>query len=178
MPITVNENGVLYELSEVYTNESGVLHELDTIHSNEGGVLHEIHSALRLPDITWHISGASDPITPATISVDNNGRTLVATNLYTHGTVTSSKFVLHGYSNIRINTVAYTDSSNSLAEFNIMIYKHDNVMKTLYPKSSSTSGTSSSNDVYIDTLTDNYVIIVNGSNAHAYKLVLNLEFVK
>lgn len=54
MPITVNENGVLYELSEVYSNEGGVLYELDTVRSNEGGVLYEIHSAWKAPEvINW-----------------------------------------------------------------------------------------------------------------------------
>lgn len=57
MPITVNENGVLYELSEVYSNEGGVLHELDTVHSNEGGVLHEIHSAWKAPNVIWSSTG-------------------------------------------------------------------------------------------------------------------------
>lgn len=68
MPITVNEGGTLYELSEVYANESGTLYELDTVHSNEGGTLYEIHSAWKPPDtLTWTAQNAN-AITPT-----NNG---------------------------------------------------------------------------------------------------------
>lgn len=70
MPITVNEGGTLYELSEVYANESGTLYELDTVHSNESGTLYEIHSAWKPPDtLTWKsLTGGT-----ATISSSNNG---------------------------------------------------------------------------------------------------------
>ena len=69
MPIIVNENGVLHELTEVTVNESGTLHALDTVHANEGGTLHEIFSG----DIfVWHASSNT-----AIVSVENKGRTLV-----------------------------------------------------------------------------------------------------
>ncbi len=60
MPITVNEGGVLHELTGVTSNEGGTLYDLDTIHANEGGTLQEIFSAWIPPDskdIKW--SGTS-----------------------------------------------------------------------------------------------------------------------
>lgn len=56
MPITVNEGGVLHELTEITSNEGGTLYNLDTVHVNEGGTLHEIFSAWTPPDskdIKW-----------------------------------------------------------------------------------------------------------------------------
>lgn len=70
MPITVNENGTLYGLSEVWVNESGTLYELDTVHSNESGTLYEIHSAWKPPDtLTWKSTSGGT----ATVSPSNNG---------------------------------------------------------------------------------------------------------
>lgn len=70
MPITVNEKGTLYVLSEVWVNEGGTLYELDTVHSNESGTLHEIHSSWKPPDtLTWQsLSGGS-----ATVTATNKG---------------------------------------------------------------------------------------------------------
>ncbi len=45
MPITVNEGGTLYELTNVYANEGGTIYELETVHSNENGTFYEIHKA-------------------------------------------------------------------------------------------------------------------------------------
>ena len=56
MPITINDGGVLHELSGVTVNVGGTLREFDTIHANEGGVLREIFTAWAPPgerDIKW-----------------------------------------------------------------------------------------------------------------------------
>ena len=60
MPITVNEGGVLHELTGVTSNEGGTLYDLDTIHANEGGVLHEIYSG---QSINIFATGISSPNT-------------------------------------------------------------------------------------------------------------------
>ena len=55
MPITVNEGGVLHELTEITSNNGGALYGIDTVHANEGGVLHEIYSAWEFPVLSeWH----------------------------------------------------------------------------------------------------------------------------
>ena len=59
MPIIVNENGVLHELTDVTVNESGTLHTLDTVHANESGVLREIHSAWKAPSTLNWSNGAT-----------------------------------------------------------------------------------------------------------------------
>ncbi len=58
MPITVNESGVLHELTEVTVNESGALYALDTVHANENGVLYEIYSG---QSINIYATGISSP---------------------------------------------------------------------------------------------------------------------
>lgn len=60
MPITVNEGGVLHELTGVTSNEGGTLYDLDTIHANEGGVLQEIYSG---QSINIFATGISSPNT-------------------------------------------------------------------------------------------------------------------
>lgn len=59
MPITVNENGVLHELTEVTTNAGGTLHTFDTVHANENGVLREIHSGIPR-SLTWTADTSKD----------------------------------------------------------------------------------------------------------------------
>lgn len=59
MPITVNENGVLHELTEVTTNAGGTLHTLDTVHANESGMLREIHSGIPR-SLTWTADTSKD----------------------------------------------------------------------------------------------------------------------
>lgn len=69
MPITINTNGVLHELTGITVNMGGTLHEFDTVHANESGVLYEIFSG----DIfVWNASSNT-----AIVSVENKGRTLV-----------------------------------------------------------------------------------------------------
>ena len=96
MSITVNENGVMYELSEIYANENGVTYELDTVHSNEGGVLHEIHSKWAAPiNITW---SGEDTSTVSMLVPSGNGYnceiiTHTLTSNYTRLSVTASMSV-------------------------------------------------------------------------------------
>lgn len=78
MPITVNESGVLHELTEVTVNEGGTLYNLDTVHANEGGVLQEIFSAKTFPKaLIWYVNTSSYG------SVKNSGLECTAT--YTGG---------------------------------------------------------------------------------------------
>lgn len=60
MPITVNEGGVLHELTEITSNNGGALYGIDTVHANEGGVLHEIYSG---QSINIYATGISSPST-------------------------------------------------------------------------------------------------------------------
>ena len=104
MPITVNENGVLYELSEVYTNESGVLYNQNTVHSNEGGVLYEIFGSASAPKtLTWHYKDAPDE----TPTVSNNGFTVANssnnTNYSKYNSVITDAFTIKGEWNITVN---------------------------------------------------------------------------
>lgn len=94
MPITVNENGILHELAEVYTNENGIVYELDTIHSNDNGVLHEIHSAFAAPDeIIWTLNnGASATFENGGLKVvvDGVGGGTTTTGSTTKGTISAT----------------------------------------------------------------------------------------
>lgn len=81
MSITVNENGVLYELSTVTTNENGVLYNFDTVTANENGVLYEIFTSLPTA-LTWKVDTSIDDYDPYSkiISVSNNGLTIKYTS--------------------------------------------------------------------------------------------------
>lgn len=71
MPITVNENGITHELSEVWVNNGGVLHELSTIHCNDGGTLREIYSSQwGASEIEWTLNRN------ATATFGDNGLTV------------------------------------------------------------------------------------------------------
>lgn len=59
MPITVNEGGVLHELTEITANEGGTLYNFDTVHENDSGVLLEIHSSLP-QSLTWTVDTSKD----------------------------------------------------------------------------------------------------------------------
>ncbi len=117
MPITVNEGGVLHELTGVTSNEGGTLYDLDTIHANEGGTLQEIFSAWIPPDskdIKWSgTSGYSSnytvnengSVTSAGSSRDSAGGSGAQ---QTTGTVSSSCYVSATYtltSRTRVQTV-------------------------------------------------------------------------
>lgn len=74
MPITVNENGVLYDLDVVTSNENGVLYDHDTVHVNEGGALYEVFSAEYRPaTFAWDASGQYSPTTGVTSTVSDEG---------------------------------------------------------------------------------------------------------
>ena len=76
MPITVNENGITHELSEVWVNDGGVLHELSSVHSNDGGILHEIHSAKwGVSEIEWTLHRN------ASATFGDNGLTVYVSNV-------------------------------------------------------------------------------------------------
>ena len=86
MPITVNENGVLHELTDVTVNEGGTLHTLDTVHANESGVLREIHSGIPR-SLTWTADTSKDSAAKIN-SVSADGMTVTYTcksNAWTFG---------------------------------------------------------------------------------------------
>lgn len=131
MPITVNENGALRELLEIYVNENGEMYELDTVHSNEGGILREIHSAWKPPDVSWSSSAG-------TLSVSDDN--LTGTMTLSASTWISASHTLKASFSIKRSTVlslAYNHGSGSYyASSNVNIYKGDSL---LYTKTTVTS---------------------------------------
>lgn len=125
MPITVNEGGTLYELSEVWANENGTLYEHDTIHSNEGGTLYEIHSAWITPDVSWSSSAGN-----LSVSDDN----LTGTMTLSASVWTSASYTLTASFSIKRPTVlslAYNHGSGSYySSSNVKIYKSGSLLYT------------------------------------------------
>lgn len=125
MPITTNENGVLYELSEVYENENGVLHELLEVYENEGGVLREIHSAWKPPAVSWSSS-------KGTLSVSDDN--LTGTMTLSASAWTSASYTLTASFSIKRSTVlslAYDHGSGSYySSSNVKIYKNGSILYT------------------------------------------------
>ena len=109
MPITVNENGTLYELSEVYANENGTLYELDTVHSNESGTLYEIHSAWKPPDtLAWTAQGATK-ITPT-----NNGYNCTITRSTSSSNGQRFDFTLTKPTRFTVTLDTYSGTANAI----------------------------------------------------------------
>lgn len=108
MPITVNENGVLYDLNKITVNENGVLYNLDTVHSNEDGTLYEIYSGWNPPaKITWYSRGDAGYITSQT----DNGYTVSFGSAINTDIINSSDFIeylsIHTCSSKETNNGAY-----------------------------------------------------------------------
>lgn len=94
MPITINNGGVLHELTDVAVNVGGTLHALDAVHANVAGVLWEIFSGCFPSTLNWsngavglsvNASGGNgkpvyaefgvSKVTKVTVSCKNNGGT-------------------------------------------------------------------------------------------------------
>lgn len=155
MPITVNEGGTLYELSEIYANESGTLYEFDTVHSNEGGTLYEIHSGKKYPkELTWVYKNTSS-ITPSTsnngFSVSNDNR---PSNDSKYSIIQSNNFEIKDTVTVKISfsrTSSYQGNSGGV---------------TIYDSSGSTIyNSSSTNTSFTDTITLTKGVYYIGSGA-------------
>lgn len=108
MPITVNENGVLYNLNKITVNENGVLYNLDTVHSNEDGTLYEIYSGWNPPaKITWYSRSDAGYIKSQT----NNGYTVSFSSIINTDIIDNSDHIsycsIHTLSSKETNDGAY-----------------------------------------------------------------------
>lgn len=171
MPITVNEGGVLHELTEVTANEGGALYNFDTVHSNENGLINEIFST---KIFSWHVLGTATVI----LSVDNMGLVL--------SFQTKAYYSTQNTPRLQSNNFALKTGQKVCFEIVSKTCKSTNVGATLYKADGSKVGAIYSNNLtkaVADTDGDYYIVIFGNTfntstptSSNFVAATLNIEF--
>ena len=117
MPITVNVNGTLKQLTNLYFNDNGTIREFSEVYVNTGSAIKSIHvkSTSAVSELKWTANTSVDSSAVLNSSSNNGfsvkftGSTSGTTNC--NGIVTSNQFQLTAGQTITVTVTDYTCSS-------------------------------------------------------------------
>ena len=114
MPITVNVNGTLKQLTNLYFNDNGTIREFSEVYVNTGSAIKSIHvkSTSAVSELKWTANTSVDSEAVLNSS-SNNGFSVKFTgsntgNVYNNSIVTSNQFQLTAGQTITVTVTAFS----------------------------------------------------------------------